>query len=86
MILDKTQKQMSAIKSLIEVVNSMDTITENRDQMVICVSNAKCHLEAAMSYHEVTSQLEQEYYNKASGCSVKAQADNLFDYSSFLEN
>ena len=77
---------MSAIKSLIEAANSLDTLTENREQMAIRVSNAKCNLEVAMSYHEVTSQLEQEYYNKASGCSVKAQADNLFDYNSFLEN
>jgi len=77
---------MSAIKSLMEVANSLETLTENRDQMAIRVSNAKCNLEAAMSYYEVTSQLEQEYYNKASGCSVKAQADNLFDYNSFLEN
>lgn len=77
---------MSAIKCLIEVANSLETINENRDQMVINVSNAKCNLEASMSYHEVTSQLEQEYYNKASGCSVRAQADNLFDYNSFFEN
>jgi len=77
---------MSAIKSLMEVANSLETLTENRDRMAIRVSNAKCNLEAAMSYHEVTSQLEQEYYNKASGCSVKAQVDNLFDYNSFLEN
>lgn len=77
---------MSAIKGLFKALKSLDTLTENRDQMAIRVSNAKCNLEAAMSYHEITNQLEQEYYNKASGCSVKAQADNLFDYNSFLEN
>ena len=77
---------MSANKGLFKVIKSLDTLTEIRDQMAIRVSNAKCHSEAAMSYHEVTNQLEQEYYNKASGCSVKAQKDNLFDYYSFLNN
>ncbi|MBA4319583.1 MAG: hypothetical protein C0412_14370 [Flavobacterium sp.] len=86
LISDKKQIYMSAIKGLFKVLKSLDTSTENRDQMAIRLSNAKCNLEVAMSYHEVTSQLEQEYYNKASGCSVKAQADNLFDYNSFLEN
>jgi hypothetical protein len=77
---------MTVIKSLIKVAKSLDGLTENQDLIAIRASNAKCHLEIAMSYHEVTNQLEQEYYNKASGCSVKAQADNLFDYNSFLEN
>ena len=75
---------MSAIKNLTNVTNSLDNLTENRDRKPNRNRNAKCHSEAAMSYHEVTNQLEQEYYNRASGCSVRAQADNLFDYSSNL--
>jgi len=74
---------MSAIKSLIELAKSLENLTEKQDLIGIRVSNAKCNLEAAMSYHEVTNRIEQEYYNKASGCSVKAQKDNLFDYNSY---
>jgi hypothetical protein len=75
---------MSAIKSQIKVTNSLDDLTENRGRKTKRAGNAICNLEVAMSYHEVTNLLEQEYYNKASGCSVKAQADNLFDYKSLL--
>lgn len=75
---------MSAIKSLDQVTNSLNDLTENLSRMTKRVSNAKCNLEVAMSYHEVTNLLEQEYYNKSRGCSVKAQADNLFDYNSLL--
>jgi hypothetical protein len=75
---------MSAIKSLVKLAKSLENLTENQDLIAIRASNAKCNLEAAMSYHEVTNSIEQEYYNKASGCSVKAQKDNLFDYYSFI--
>ncbi len=76
---------MKAITSLIQLANSLGDLNENQDLIAIRASNAKCHQEIAMAYHEVTSQLEQEYYNKARGCSVKAQEDNLFDYKSWLK-
>ena len=75
---------MSTIKSQIKVSNFLEDLTENRVRKTKRASNSKCNLEVAMSYHEVTNLLEQEYYNKASGCSVKAQADNLFDYKSLM--
>lgn len=75
---------MSPIKSLVELAKSLENLTENQDLIAIRTSNAKCNLEVAMSYHEVTNKIEQDYYNKASGCSVKAQKDNLFDYNSFI--
>lgn len=75
---------MTVIKDLAQKAKSLDASIENRDAMAVREGNAKCNLEVAMSYHEVTNQLEQEYYNKASGCSVRAQADNLFDYNSFI--
>lgn len=59
---------------------SHDSLNKNGDRITIKASNSKCRKEVAMSYNETTNQLEQEYYNKASGCSVKAQEDNLFDY------
>ena len=76
---------MTAIKSLIEVAKSLDILTENQDLIAICTNNTKCHLEMAMSYREAANQLQQEYYNKVSGCSVRAQKDNLFDYKSWLK-
>jgi hypothetical protein len=76
---------MTAIKDLLDSANSLKLITENKNLIAISISSAKCHQEVAMSYHEVTNQLEQEYYNKASGCSVKAQKDNLFDYKFWVK-
>lgn len=77
---------MTAIKSLIKAAKSLDAITENEDLITITSSNAVCQQEVAMSPSEITNQIEQRYYNKASGCSVKAQKDNLFDYKSWLKN
>jgi hypothetical protein len=77
---------MKAIESLIEIAKSLETLTDNKDLIAIRASNAKCHQEVAMSYNEATNRLEQEYYNRASGCSVRAQEDNLFDYKSWIKN
>jgi hypothetical protein len=77
---------MKVIDSLIKVVHSLDALTENQDSTSIYGSNAKCRLEVAMSNNEAANQQEQKYYSKASGCSVKAQEDNLFDYKSWLKN
>lgn len=76
---------MTAIKNLIKVA-SVDALTENQDLIAIHASNAKGHQEIAMSNNEARNQLEQEYYNKARGCSVKAQEDNLFDYKFRIRN
>lgn len=75
---------MSTINSKIKTTNSLDDLIENRGRKTKRASHAKCNLEVAMSHHEVTNLLEQEYYNKASGCSVRAQADNLFDYKTIV--
>ncbi len=77
---------MTAIKSLIKAAEWLDAITENEDLIAIRTINAKCQQEVAMSTSEITNQIEQRYYNKASGCSVKAQKDNLFDYKSWMKN
>ena len=69
--------KMEEIKNLLNPVNSQGTMTVNRS------ARAKCNQEVVMSYNEVNYQMEEKYYNKASGCSVKAQKDNLFDYRSW---
>lgn len=77
---------MKAIKDLLNSVKSLSVSTEKEDLIAIRNSYAKPNREVAMSYNEANNKLEQNYYNKASGCSVKAQKDNLFDYSSLLDN
>lgn len=71
---------MTAIKSLMREAKSLDVSNGNQDLLVNETSNAKCQKEEVMSSCEIRNQLEQQYYNKASGCSVRAQVDNLFDY------
>jgi hypothetical protein len=77
---------MKAIKDLLNSAKSLNSATENKDLIAIHTGNAKFNREVTMSYNEANKKLEQNYYNKASGCSVKAQKDNLFDYNSFLDN
>jgi hypothetical protein len=74
---------MKAIKDLINSVNSLSVSTEKEDLIAIRSSYAKPSREVVMSRNEAVNKLEQNYYNRASGCSIKAQKDNLFDYSSF---
>ena len=76
---------MKAIKDLLNSVNSLYVSTEKEDFIATDTRYAKPSREVAMSRSEASSKLEQ-YYNKFSGCSVKAQKDNLFDYSSFLND
>ena len=77
---------MKTIKNLIHSARTLKVSTENKDLIALRTVNAKSNREVAMSYNEVNNSIEQNYYNKASGCSVKAQKDNLFDYNSFLDN
>lgn len=55
-------------------------LTEKQDSNLVRVSNSKFSLETAIAYIEIANQAAHEYYKKASGCSVKEQKDNLFDY------
>lgn len=74
---------MTAIKSLIKAIEYLDIVPKNRGVVAV---NAKCCQEVTMSNNEITNQLEQEYYDKSMGCSVKAQENNLFDYKSWTKN
>lgn len=76
---------MRAIIDQFNAVNSINSSTETEDFMVSRNSYAKPSREVAMARIETNNKLEQ-YYNKASGCKVKAQKDNLFDYNSFLDD
>lgn len=76
---------MKAIQNLFNADESLCNLTENQDVISNDISNAKYHQEMTMSHNEAKNQTEQQYYNKASGCSVKAQKDNLFDYKSWIK-
>ena len=65
--------------NLIKATKLQDVISEIQMQINI-------HKSTAQYYEEKANQLEQDYYNKACGCSVKAQENNLFDYKSQLKN
>lgn len=53
--------------------------TENQDVTFTAT------LGAAMSCNEVINKTELDYYTKVSGCSVRNQKDNLFNYNSLSE-
>lgn len=72
---------MTAIQNLFNADESLYNLAENHDLISDATSNAQWLQEVTMSNNENKNQTEQSYYNKASGCSVKAQKDNLFDYT-----
>jgi len=76
---------MTAISNVFQISERKDALAENQDLIANHNDSAKCNLEVAMSYNEATNLQEQEYYNKASGCSVKSQKDNLFEYKSWTK-
>lgn len=76
---------MKAFKDQFNSVESFQMSTENEDSIDSFTSYAKPSREVSMARIESSNKLEQ-YYNKASGCKVKAQKDNLFDYGAALED
>lgn len=76
---------MTAIQNLFIADESQFDGTANQDLISDATSNAQWLQEVTMSNNENKNQTEQRYYNKASGCSVKAQKDNLFDYTSWVK-
>jgi hypothetical protein len=76
------------MKTLKDQFNSPEPFqmsNENKDSIDNFTSYAKPSREVSMARIESSNKLEQ-YYNKASGCKVKAQKDNLFDYSAAFED
>ena len=69
---------MTAKKTLINVAKIQVLIEGNN-------SKTKWHQGYSMCPEEASNKLEKEYYDKARGCSVKAQEDNIFDYPDFLK-
>lgn len=75
---------MKVFKDQFKSVEPFQMATKNGDLFDGTNSYAKPSRELNMARIEANKKLEQ-YYNKASGCKVKAQKDNLFDYGAALE-
>lgn len=76
---------MKATENLLSTDEYLCKSTENQDVSSNEINNEKWHQEMTMSNNDAKNQTQQRYYNKASGCSVKAQKDNLFDYASWIK-
>lgn len=76
---------MAAISNLFKVTQSKGSLAENQDSIDSNNSTGNSHQKKALSIYELANRLEQEFYNRACGCSVKTQEDNLFDYNSFIK-
>lgn len=76
---------MKAIENLLNTDEYISNLTENQNVISNEINNEKWHQEMTMSNNDAKNQTQQQYYNKASGCSVKAQKDNLFDYASWIK-
>jgi hypothetical protein len=76
---------MKTFKDQFNSVEPFQMSTENEDLSDSFTSYAKPSREVPMARIESSNKLEQ-YYNKASGCKVKAQKDNLFDYGAAFED
>ncbi|WP_310378881.1 hypothetical protein [Flavobacterium sp.] len=76
---------MTAKKTLINVAKIQDTLAKIQVLIEGNNSNAKWRQGFSMHPNEASNKLEQEFYDKARGCSVKAQEDNIFDYQDFLK-
>jgi hypothetical protein len=77
---------MTATTTLFKEAKSQDPLTDNQDLFDSNNSNAKYHEAFSMYPYEAINKREQEYYDKASGCSVKAQENNIHDYQAYIKN
>lgn len=76
---------MKAISNLFKASKSQDAFAENQNVNAFDTDTNQAYFETAISNYEERNLREQAFYNKASGCSVKAQKDNLFDYKSLIK-
>ncbi len=67
---------MVAITNLFKAAKNQNVLAENQDSIDSNNCNVRHHQVFSKYPDEASSQLEQEYYDKAKGCSVKAQENN----------
>ena len=76
---------MTANKTLLKEAKNLDILTDNQAQIDGINSATPWNQVFSMRLNEASNNVEQNYYNKDKGCSVKAQEDNIFDYKDFLK-
>lgn len=76
---------MKAIENLFNADEYLHNLTENQDLISNEINIEKWQQEMTMSNSDAKNQTQQRYYNKVNGCSVKAQKDNLYDYTSRIK-
>ena len=72
--------------NLFKAAKNQDILSENQDLIDSNNSNVRCHEVFSTYPNKASSLLEQEYYDKDRGCSVKAQENNIFDYQEYLKD
>jgi hypothetical protein len=82
----KIKNKMATVTNLFKVAKIQDALAENQNLIDSNNSNAKCQEGFSMYPDDISNQLEKEYYDRASGCSVKAQENNIFDYQAYIKN
>ena len=58
--------------NLIKTSKQDDVINENKEENTV-LNSAVRYREESLEYNELRNQVEQEYYYKIHGCSVKTQ-------------
>ena len=74
---------MTAMKTQFKEAKSREALTVNIDLIDSNNSYAKCNEAFSIHPQEAANKLEQQYYDKVSGCSVKAQENNIHDYQAY---
>lgn len=76
---------MKSFKNQVNESNSGNLSIRNENLFDNDSTYSKPNRQVPMQRIETNNKLEQ-YYNKASGCKVRAQKDNLFDYGDALDD
>lgn len=72
--------------NLFKATKKQDILAKNQYLIDSNNSNAQCHEVFSTYPNKASSLLEQEYYDKDRGCSVRAQENNIFDYQEYLKD
>ncbi len=74
---------MKSIKDMLNSAIPLNMSIEKEDVIASQNRNSITKREIIMSQSEENRKLQQNYYNKVNGCSVKPQKGNLFDFEAF---
>lgn len=75
--------RMKSTKDKLDLALALDVSIENEDVIASQNGHSKTKREIVMTQSEENRKLQQNYYNKINGCSVKPQKGHLFDFEAF---